>query len=78
MTRACTRRTPWPRSKPPLKKRARAESLDVNPIDSAWEDRPAPPRAKVNPHPLELAGDTHADKRRRIGGDVEATARTRR
>ncbi len=45
-------------------------SVDANPIDSAWEDRPAPPRAKVNPHPLELAGVSHADKRRTIGESV--------
>lgn len=47
-------------------------SLDVNPIDAAWTDRPAPPRAKVNPHPLAFAGEAHADKRRRIAGDIEA------
>lgn len=51
---------------------AALKALEVNPIDSAWEDRPAPPRARVHPHPIELAGEAHADKRRRIGGDLES------
>ncbi len=50
---------------------ASLKAVDVNPIDTAWEDRPAPPRAKVHPHPLELAGEDHSEKRRRIGADVE-------
>ncbi len=46
------------------------KAVDANPIDTAWEDRPAPPRAAVNPHPLEMAGVSHADKRRTIGQSV--------
>jgi Xaa-Pro aminopeptidase len=42
-----------------------------NPIDEAWEGRPDEPTAPIHPHPLELAGEDAADKRRRIGADVE-------
>lgn len=47
-------------------------SVDTNPIDTAWADRPEPPREKVHPHPLEKAGEAHADKRRRVGADIGA------
>lgn len=45
-------------------------ALAENPIDAAWEDRPEPPAEAVHPHPTEFAGEDHADKRRRIAGDV--------
>jgi Xaa-Pro aminopeptidase len=48
-------------------------AVDENPVDAAWVDRPAPPRAKVHPHPIEAAGEAHADKRRRVAGDVAET-----
>ncbi|MEM9600235.1 MAG: aminopeptidase P family protein [Pseudomonadota bacterium] len=38
-------------------------ALDTNPIDTAWTDRPAPPKGQVVIQPTELAGKTHADKR---------------
>jgi Xaa-Pro aminopeptidase len=55
--------------------RAGAEmvAVDTNPVDAAWSDRPEPPRAKVHPHPLEAAGEAHADKRRRVAGEVAET-----
>jgi Xaa-Pro aminopeptidase len=40
--------------------------LAANPIDQAWTDRPPAPRARVAPHPLALAGESHEDKRARI------------
>ncbi|MGB0906734.1 MAG: aminopeptidase P family protein [Maricaulaceae bacterium] len=52
-------------------------ALDVNPIDTAWTDRPAPPRTSVTVQPLKLAGDDHAAKRKAIGNaitDADATA----
>ena len=41
---------------------------DTNPIDAAWDDRPSAPTALVTIQPLDLAGETHADKRTRIAG----------
>ena len=49
---------------------ATLKAVSDNPVDAAWRDRPAPPRAAVSPHPLEAAGEAHADKRRRVAGDV--------
>jgi len=50
-------------------KRAGAQmvAVDINPIDVAWTDRPAPPAASVHPHAMEFAGEDHASKRARIG-----------
>lgn len=42
-------------------------SMDLNPIDSAWTDRPAPPRTNVIVQPLNLAGEDHSAKRKSIG-----------
>lgn len=41
-----------------------------NPIDSAWDDRPAPPRTPLRVQPLDLAGESHSDKRARIAKAV--------
>ncbi|XBQ16406.1 MAG: aminopeptidase P family protein [Oceanicaulis sp.] len=49
---------------------AQLVAVDENPIDAAWEDRPAAPAAKVHPHPIAFAGEEHADKRRRVAGDI--------
>lgn len=46
---------------------AKLKALETNPIDEAWHDRPAPPTAKLTTQPLTLAGESHADKRARIG-----------
>ena len=46
-------------------------ALDPNPIDSAWEDRPAAPKAKLTVQPLKLAGESHADKRARISKSIK-------
>ncbi len=40
--------------------------LTPNPIDRLWEDRPAPPTAPIVNHPLAHAGESSADKRRRM------------
>ena len=45
-------------------------ALAQNPIDSAWNDRPSPPKTKLTVQPLELAGESHADKCTRIGKAV--------
>jgi Xaa-Pro aminopeptidase len=38
-----------------------------NPIDEAWQDRPAAPTAEVRPHLMAFAGEEASAKRRRIG-----------
>lgn len=42
-------------------------SLDINPIDTVWADRPTPPRGEVVIQPDNLAGRSHAEKRSEIG-----------
>lgn len=46
-------------------------SVETNPIDVAWTDRPAAPKADIIPHPIEFAGEDHASKRQRIGIAIE-------
>lgn len=41
--------------------------VETNPIDAAWTDRPPAPTAQVSIQPLDMAGESHADKRKRIG-----------
>lgn len=43
------------------------KSLDINPIDTAWGDRPAASLTKVTIQPETLSGKTHAEKRAEIG-----------
>ena len=50
---------------------AKLVAVDTNPIDAAWDDRPAAPMAAVHPQPLDVAGEAHGDKRKRIGADVK-------
>jgi Xaa-Pro aminopeptidase len=38
-----------------------------NPIDAVWTDRPPPPRAPAQPHPLAYAGRSSEEKRADIG-----------
>lgn len=38
-----------------------------NLVDRGWPDQPAPAAAPAKVHPLEFAGETHADKRTRLG-----------
>ena len=49
-------------------KRAKARLIAVedNPLDAVWTKRPAPPLAKVVPHPLKYAGETAPSKLARI------------
>ncbi|MGJ8564862.1 MAG: aminopeptidase P family protein [Alphaproteobacteria bacterium] len=43
------------------------KSVSLNPIDQAWTDRPAAPSAEVSVQPMKFAGESHDDKRARIG-----------
>ncbi len=50
---------------------ARLKPVVDNPVDRAWgAERPAPPKAPVVPHPLDVAGEGAADKRARLGQAV--------
>ncbi len=51
---------------------ARLVALTENPLDRVWSDRPAPPRAPANPHPLEFAGEDSLSKRRRLAVGLES------
>jgi Xaa-Pro aminopeptidase len=42
-------------------------ALDANPIDLAWDDRPAEPTAEIVAHPESFSGEASASKRSRIG-----------
>ncbi|MBI1261212.1 MAG: M24 family metallopeptidase [Rhizobiales bacterium] len=46
--------------------------VESNPLDAVWDDQPEPPRARVQIHPLEYAGETAADKIKRITNDLMA------
>ena len=49
---------------------ATLKAVDDNPLDAAWNGRPAQPAAPVVPHPLEYAGEDSASKRARIGAGL--------
>lgn len=42
----------------------------ANLVDVIWDDQPAPPAAAFTAHPLEHAGEAHADKRARLAKDL--------
>ncbi|SHF78567.1 Xaa-Pro aminopeptidase [Litoreibacter ascidiaceicola] len=41
-----------------------------NLVDRVWADRPAPPVGKITVQPLELAGESHEDKRARLAAQL--------
>ncbi len=45
-------------------------ALEENPLDAAWHDRPAPPKAEIQLHDLALAGRSSAEKREELGGEL--------
>jgi Xaa-Pro aminopeptidase len=45
-----------------------------NLVDRIWDDRPAPPSAKFFAHPVEFAGESHADKCTRLTAAIDAGA----
>ncbi|WP_011581329.1 MULTISPECIES: aminopeptidase P family protein [Chelativorans] len=48
--------------------------LDRNPIDTIWEDRPAPPAEPVRIHPLEFAGEPAEEKLKRLASRLAEEA----
>ncbi|PHR60436.1 MAG: X-Pro aminopeptidase [Robiginitomaculum sp.] len=51
---------------------ASLQPVTINPIDQAWTDRPAAPKAELTIQPLELAGVDHAEKRAQIAQAITA------
>lgn len=41
-----------------------------NLVDRIWQDQPAPPASPVRVHSLEFAGESHAEKRKRLAQDL--------
>jgi len=41
-----------------------------NLVDRIWKDQPGPPMEKAKVHPLDFAGETHADKRARLAAEL--------
>lgn len=54
----------------------RLQKLERNLIDTIWHDRPAPPCAKVEAHPLSLAGEDSADKLERVRQAISRVSAT--
>jgi Xaa-Pro aminopeptidase len=46
-------------------------AVDGNPIDAIWSDRPAPPAGKVTLRDLKLAGESAADKLKRVQAELK-------
>jgi len=46
-------------------------AVDSNPIDALWSDRPAPPSGKVTLRDIKLAGESAADKLKRIQAELK-------
>jgi len=47
------------------------KALSDNPIDMAWDDRPAAPVTPLVIQPARYAGESHADKRERIAAEIK-------
>lgn len=45
-------------------------AVDANPLDAVWADQPAPPLAPVAVHPIHVAGETAADKIKRVSEEL--------
>lgn len=52
---------------------ASISAVEVNPIDSAWHDRPAQPMAAVTPHQIEFSGQPSNEKRAQIARELKAS-----
>ena len=42
-----------------------------NLVDRIWQDQPPPPQEPARVHPLEFAGDSHEDKRKRLAEELQ-------
>jgi len=57
-------------AKAAAKRQARLAPLEPNPIDEVWTDQPPVPMGAVRVQPERFAGETAADRRRRIGASI--------
>jgi Xaa-Pro aminopeptidase len=48
------------------------QAVADNPVDAVWPDQPSRPLAPVVPHGIEFAGESAADKRTRLAGQMAA------
>lgn len=53
-------------------KKITLRAVAQNPIDNLWQNRPAPPSGKTEPHPMEFSGEGSADKCTRLGAKLFA------
>jgi len=51
-------------------------AVSGNPVDAIWPDQPAAPMGKAFAHPVELAGESHADKRARLAEGLRKAGQT--
>ena len=51
-------------------------SARENPVDAIWPDQPAPPFGKAFVHPVDLAGESHAEKRARLAEGLRKAGQT--
>ncbi|MBI3418678.1 MAG: aminopeptidase P family protein [Proteobacteria bacterium] len=65
--------TPWVEKTREAVEEAGAKLVTVtaNPVDAIWNDRPAAPAAPVFAHPMQYAGESSADKRKRLGAQLK-------
>ncbi|MEQ9639548.1 MAG: aminopeptidase P family protein [Alphaproteobacteria bacterium] len=47
---------------------------ETNPLDAVWVDQPAPPLSPIMPHDEKFAGESAADKRKRVADELDADA----
>lgn len=52
---------------------ASISAVEVNPIDSAWHDRPEQPVAAVTPHQIEFSGQPSNEKRAQIARELKTS-----
>ena len=55
------------KAKAAAERQARLAPLEPNPIDEVWTDQPLVPMGAVRVQPERFAGESAADRRRRIG-----------
>jgi len=46
-------------------------AVDQNPVDAVWPDRPMPPEAPINPHPISYSGQSSDAKRAALGSILQ-------
>ncbi|KAF0115925.1 MAG: Xaa-Pro aminopeptidase [Rhodobacteraceae bacterium] len=51
-------------------------AVSGNPVDMIWPDQPAAPMGMAFAHPVELAGESHADKRARLAEGLRKAEQT--